>query len=161
MHGSTAATSSSSSTNSSSSTASGTATATATTSSLPGAQPGQVSYQMIRRIVSSLMTGYEFSTRERCEVGTEKLEGVIKGLCEGLPVQEGEATETDDGSVGHKRGHESASSSSSLDTYFSNIYGRVRVDNNKDMAEKGKGSEEEVRGVVVRVLSVRKKVRRK
>ncbi|KAJ7044022.1 histone acetylation protein-domain-containing protein [Mycena alexandri] len=49
-------------------------------------QPGQVSSQLNKRILSSLMTGLEFSTRERAVKATETLEGAIRGLCEGIPV---------------------------------------------------------------------------
>ncbi|KAJ7175772.1 DUF1714 domain-containing protein [Mycena filopes] len=49
-------------------------------------QPGQVSCQLNKRILSSLMTGLEFSTRDRAVKATETLEGAIRGLCEGIPV---------------------------------------------------------------------------
>ncbi|KAF7299054.1 hypothetical protein MIND_00853700 [Mycena indigotica] len=44
--------------------------------------PGQVSSQLNKRILTSLMTGLEFSTVERAIKATESLEGSIKGLCE-------------------------------------------------------------------------------
>ncbi|KDQ62578.1 hypothetical protein JAAARDRAFT_171058 [Jaapia argillacea MUCL 33604] len=47
-------------------------------------QPGQVSSQINKRIMSTLLTGHEFSTLERSVRATELLEGAIKGLCEGL-----------------------------------------------------------------------------
>lgn len=47
-------------------------------------QPGQVSSQINKRVMTSLMTGVEFSTLERSIRGTESLEGAIKGLCEGI-----------------------------------------------------------------------------
>ena len=47
-------------------------------------QPGQVSTQMNKRIMTSLLTGVEFSTIERSVRATETLESAIKGLCEGL-----------------------------------------------------------------------------
>nr|GAT58761.1 predicted protein [Mycena chlorophos] len=46
--------------------------------------PGQVSSQLNKRVLSSLMTGLEFSTLERAIKATESLEGSIKGLCEGI-----------------------------------------------------------------------------
>ncbi|KAF8208844.1 DUF1714 domain-containing protein [Mycena galopus ATCC 62051] len=57
--------------------------------SLSGVSPlaplsGQVSCQLIKRVLSSLMTALEFSTVERSIKATETLEGAIKGLCEGL-----------------------------------------------------------------------------
>lgn len=47
-------------------------------------QPGQVSSQINKRIMSSLLTGVEFSTVERSVKATETLESAIKGLCEGI-----------------------------------------------------------------------------
>lgn len=47
-------------------------------------QPGQVSAQMTKRIMSSLRTGHEFSTVERSIRATAILEESIKGLCDGL-----------------------------------------------------------------------------
>ncbi|KAH8824918.1 histone acetylation protein-domain-containing protein [Flagelloscypha sp. PMI_526] len=47
-------------------------------------QPGQVSSQLIKRVLSSLMTGVEFSTIERAVKATETIEGAIKGLCDGV-----------------------------------------------------------------------------
>jgi regulator of Ty1 transposition protein 109 len=47
-------------------------------------QPGQVPRSMNRRILSSLLTGVEFSTQERARKGTELIEGTVRGLCEGL-----------------------------------------------------------------------------
>ncbi|KAJ7069867.1 histone acetylation protein-domain-containing protein [Mycena amicta] len=46
--------------------------------------PGQVSSQLNKRVLTSLMTGLEFSTVERAIKATESLEGSIKGLCEGI-----------------------------------------------------------------------------
>lgn len=47
-------------------------------------QPGQVSSKINKRIITSLMTGVEFSTRERAIRATEVIEGTIRGLCEGI-----------------------------------------------------------------------------
>jgi len=49
-------------------------------------QAGQVPSQMTKRIMSSLLTGHEFSTVERCIRATGILEETIKGLCEGLTI---------------------------------------------------------------------------
>ena len=49
-------------------------------------QAGQVSSQMTKRIMSSLLTGHEFSTVERCVRATGILEETIKGLCDGLKI---------------------------------------------------------------------------
>ncbi|KAH9969927.1 histone acetylation protein-domain-containing protein [Russula dissimulans] len=47
-------------------------------------QPGQVPRSMNRRILSTLLTGVEFSTPERARKATELIEGTVRGLCEGL-----------------------------------------------------------------------------
>ncbi|THV05230.1 hypothetical protein K435DRAFT_773954 [Dendrothele bispora CBS 962.96] len=47
-------------------------------------QPGQVSSKVNKRVITSLMTGVEFSTRERAVRATEIVEGTIRGLCEGI-----------------------------------------------------------------------------
>ena len=49
-------------------------------------QPGQVSSNVTKRVMNSLMTGIEFSTVDRAVHGTETLEGAIKGMCEGISV---------------------------------------------------------------------------
>lgn len=46
-------------------------------------RPGQVSAQVNRRVLASLMKGNEFSTRERAVRATETIEQAIRGLCEG------------------------------------------------------------------------------
>ncbi|KAF9481201.1 hypothetical protein BDN70DRAFT_931099 [Pholiota conissans] len=51
-----------------------------------GPQAGQVSGQIHKRILGTLLTGVEFSTAERAAWGTETVEGAIRGLCEGGPV---------------------------------------------------------------------------
>ncbi|KAI9463804.1 histone acetylation protein-domain-containing protein [Russula earlei] len=47
-------------------------------------QPGQVPRSMNRRILSTLLTGVEFSTPERARKATDLIEGTVRGLCEGL-----------------------------------------------------------------------------
>jgi regulator of Ty1 transposition protein 109 len=48
-------------------------------SSIFAPQPGQVSSNITKRVMNSLMTGIEFSTVDRAVRGTETLEGAIKG----------------------------------------------------------------------------------
>ncbi|ESK95044.1 duf1714 domain-containing protein [Moniliophthora roreri MCA 2997] len=58
-------------------------------------QAGQVSSNVNKRVMTSLMTGVEFSTRERAINATESIENAIKGLCEGIalvPVPATQAT---------------------------------------------------------------------
>ncbi|TFK73586.1 DUF1714 domain-containing protein [Pluteus cervinus] len=58
-------------------------------------QPGQVSSQINKRIMTSLLTAVEFSTTERAIKATESLEGAIKGLCEGItPLAAGQGNST-------------------------------------------------------------------
>ncbi|KAF5389229.1 hypothetical protein D9757_003463 [Collybiopsis confluens] len=47
-------------------------------------QAGQVSSKLNKRIITSLMTGVEFSTRERAIRATEVIESTIRRLCEGI-----------------------------------------------------------------------------
>ncbi|KAI5120779.1 hypothetical protein M0805_004741 [Coniferiporia weirii] len=47
-------------------------------------QPGEVSHQIVQRVVTSLMTGHDFSSTERTTKATEILEGAIRGLCGGV-----------------------------------------------------------------------------
>ncbi|KAK7056700.1 hypothetical protein VNI00_002417 [Paramarasmius palmivorus] len=49
-------------------------------------QAGQVSSNVNKRVMTSLMTGVEFSTRERAVNATESIENAIKGLCEGIAL---------------------------------------------------------------------------
>ena len=55
-------------------------------SSTWASQLGQVSSNITKRVMSSLMTGIEFSTVDKAVRGTETLEGAIKGMCEGISV---------------------------------------------------------------------------
>jgi regulator of Ty1 transposition protein 109 len=48
-----------------------------------GEARGQVSSQVNKRIMTSLLTGVEFSTKEQSVKATDTLESAIKGLCEG------------------------------------------------------------------------------
>jgi Histone acetylation protein len=45
---------------------------------------GTVPHSVIKRVMSSLLTGVEFSTAERTHKGTQVIETAIEGLCEGL-----------------------------------------------------------------------------
>jgi regulator of Ty1 transposition protein 109 len=47
-----------------------------------GEARGQVSSQVNKRIMTSLLTGVEFSTKEQSVKATDTLESAIKGLCE-------------------------------------------------------------------------------
>ncbi|PSR71938.1 hypothetical protein PHLCEN_2v12148 [Hermanssonia centrifuga] len=54
-------------------------------------QPGQVAPRLLKRVVASLLNGYDFSTVERAVRATETLEGVIRGLCENIGSEPAEA----------------------------------------------------------------------
>lgn len=119
-------------------------------------QPGQVSSQMMKRVLTSLMTGHEFPSVERAVWSTRVLEETIKGLCDGLKVVQssdiapspGDAPERDlAGStlappetppphlMNDKRPMDDVSPNpfaepvASLETYNSYIYGSVAVSN--------------------------------
>lgn len=47
-------------------------------------QPGQVSSQINKRIMTSLHTAVDFSSTDFATRATESLEGAIRGLCEGI-----------------------------------------------------------------------------
>ncbi|KAF9527581.1 histone acetylation protein-domain-containing protein, partial [Crepidotus variabilis] len=49
-------------------------------------QPGQVSSQINKRVLTTLLTGVEFSDVDKAIKGTEIVEGTIKSLCEGRSV---------------------------------------------------------------------------
>lgn len=151
-------------------------------------QPGQVSTQINKRIMTSLLTGVEFSTLERAIRATETIEGAIKGLCEGISV----VPSSSDTSVikptivrAERRTPEPASSSllvpprtpprkpstlpevspnpfpepvASLETYRSYIYGSIGVNNPAPVGGEKSGEAGSVPHVTV--LAVRKKKKR-
>ena len=47
-------------------------------------QPGQVSAQMNKRVLTSILTGHEFPSTEKAVWSTKVLEDTIRGLCDGL-----------------------------------------------------------------------------
>ncbi|KAJ8587293.1 hypothetical protein M405DRAFT_821905 [Rhizopogon salebrosus TDB-379] len=47
-------------------------------------QPGQVSSQMNKRVLTSILTGHEFPSTEKAVWSTKVLEDSIRGLCDGL-----------------------------------------------------------------------------
>ena len=153
-------------------------------------QPGQVSSQVNKRIVSSLLTGVEFSTLERSIRGTEMLEGVIKGLCEDLPTpapivhtqnvidflsgsgrqtperEEPLTTSLPGTPPNGKRQVEDVSPNpfpepvTSLESYYSYIYGSICVRNPATISRSGEKRTRDGNGKSepsVTVLSVRKK----
>ncbi|KAJ7134528.1 DUF1714 domain-containing protein [Mycena epipterygia] len=145
--------------------------------------PGQVSCQLNRRILSSLMTGLEFSTVERSIKATETLEGAIRGLCEGIaavptprntsstrdrtPEREPSRALLAPPSTPPRRGTYVADVSpnpfpepvTSLETYHSHIYGSVCVSNAAVSPKTGEaGAPTETAHVTV--LAVRKKKKR-
>jgi len=69
-------------------------------SSIFAPHPGQVSSNITKRVMNSLMTGIEFSTVDRAVRGTETLEGAIRGMCEGISA----CGEVDPPRLGQERG---------------------------------------------------------
>ena len=149
-------------------------------------QPGQVSSNITKRVMSSLMTGIEFSTVDRAVRGTETLEGAIKGMCEGIAVgvevdpprsrQEygrttPEPTGRNDylaipstpprgtGFVGTEVSpNPFPEPTASLETYTSWIYGSACIDNPLPAKPSGEGGgSDKAAGRRVTVLAVRKK----
>ncbi|KAN0087436.1 Histone acetylation domain containing protein [Tylopilus felleus] len=139
---------------------------------------GEVSSQMMKRVLTSLTTGHEFATVERAVWSTRVLEEAIKGLCDGLKIRaqspedsqrrtpeprEGvqlAAPETPPARVMDKKRVVGDGSPSpfgepiaSVETYERYIYGTVRV---RNPDEPRKESEESGQ---VRVLTVRRKKR--
>ncbi|KAG6890796.1 hypothetical protein C0995_003229 [Termitomyces sp. Mi166 len=100
---------------------------------------GQVAWQLEKRVLTTLTLQVEFSTEERTIRGTEIVEGAIRRLCEGI----GRGETTSSGVVD--------SGSTSLSTYYSDIYGSVEVRN--EWAGGGTAGT----GAMVRVLTARKK----
>lgn len=153
-------------------------------------QPGQVSSQINKRVMTSLLTNVEFSTVERSIRGTESLENAIKGLCEGItPVHVRSAVKLRAGTperdvssallappvtppprlVHGKRIIPEVSPNpfpepvTSLETYYSHIYGSISVSNATDIVERKVAMKEggEVGGASqVTVLTARKKKKR-
>ena len=153
-------------------------------------QPGQVSSQINKRVMTSLLTNVEFSTTDRSIRGTETLESSIKGLCEGItPMITGNAHAPNRREFGRSTPERETSSQAtllappvtppprvvhgkrvmadvspnpfpepvtSLETYYSHIYGSVCVSKATDttsvVAPTGQAQ--------VRVLTVRKKKKR-
>ncbi|KAF8550829.1 hypothetical protein OG21DRAFT_1419091 [Imleria badia] len=146
--------------------------------------PGQVSSQMLKRVLTSLMTGHEFPSVERAVWSTRVLEEAIKGLCNGLKIVQESAGDSrrrtpeprDTLSLPEtppprlnsgKRAMEDVSPNpfaepvASVETYDSYIYGSVRVSNPE---EPRKGSEEAGGGDgkgAITVLTARRKKRGK
>lgn len=157
-------------------------------------QPGQVSSQMTKRILSSLLTAHEFSTIERSVRATGIMEAAIKGLCDGLktaqPSTSASLPVSSQPSIDRpstpepepkpqllappqtppprlKNGKRIIPDVSpnpfpepvtSLETYYSHIYGSVQVDNPPLPAKKASGTEGPTPQVTV--LTVRKKKKR-
>lgn len=142
----------------------------------PVALPGQVSPQMMKRVLTSLMTGHEFATVERAVWSTRVLEETIRGLCDGLEgpghAERGKGTpEGDEGGSalappetpprGKMKEMEDdlGEGTASLETYRSHIYGSVRVSNpdegRKEGVEAGEGDGKRA----ITVLTARRKKR--
>ena len=150
-------------------------------------RPGQVSSNITKRVMTSLMTGIEFSSTDRAVRGTETLEGAIKGMCGGISVgvdlphlrqdhgrETPEPTEQRDHLVvppstpPRGTGVESSVATeispnpfpepaASLETYTTWIYGSGCVDNPLPAKSPGEREGEKTSDRRVTVLAVRKK----
>ncbi|PPR05365.1 hypothetical protein CVT24_007980 [Panaeolus cyanescens] len=131
-------------------------------------QAGQVSSALNKRVMTNLVTGSEFSSRERAIRSTESLETSIKGLCQGLiPTTTTTTSTTVNGflsaepSTPRPRRLELEVSpnpfpepETTAETYTDYIYGIALVHNAKASVDKKSENEP------VRVLAVRKKTKR-
>lgn len=151
-----------------------------------GPLPGQVPPQMVKRVLTSLMSGHEFPTVERAVWSTRVLEEAIRGLCDGLesvlsggdaqspgesrrgtPEPNGEGgtlapPETPPPRLAGERRLEDVSAHAcmaSLETYESHIYGSVAVSNPEEPRTEGVAGGGD--GSAVTVLTVRRKKRGK
>ncbi|CAA7261370.1 unnamed protein product [Cyclocybe aegerita] len=137
-------------------------------------QPGQVSSQLNKRVMTTLTTGVEFSSVERAVRATETVESAIRGLCEGIaaaraPPDDGRRTpERDVGrhllappstpkmrrvALPEVSPNPFPEPETSLETYEAFVYGRVSTRNAVE-AVKTQGG-----GGHVTVLAVRRKKR--
>ncbi|KIM43336.1 hypothetical protein M413DRAFT_444167 [Hebeloma cylindrosporum] len=131
-------------------------------------QAGQVAGQVHKRIMTTLLTGVEFSTYERAVKATETVEGAIKGLCEGIPsctkrprTPEPRERLLVPPRTPPRRPRVEAEVSpnpfpepvASLETYRMHIYGSVETRNAMHKEEQPQ------KGVAVTVLTVRRKNR--
>ncbi|KAF9046414.1 histone acetylation protein-domain-containing protein [Panaeolus papilionaceus] len=139
-------------------------------------KPGQVSSAINKRVMSNMLTGVEFSTKERAIRSTESLETAIKGLCEGLiPTTTTMTTTTVNGLLAvpeapstprpnRKKVELEVSPNpfpepeTTLETYTDYIYGVALVQNDAPVNHP-KRVESKV-NEPVRVLTVRKKTKR-
>ncbi|KDR82708.1 hypothetical protein GALMADRAFT_841760 [Galerina marginata CBS 339.88] len=107
-------------------------------------QTGQVAGQVHKRVMTTLLTGVEFSTLERAVRGTETVEGAIRGLCEGIPKSGRRTPEPRERRLLEPprtppRGRRTATTEispnpfpepvGSLETYMSHVYGAVATRN--------------------------------
>ncbi|KAJ3564989.1 hypothetical protein NP233_g7928 [Leucocoprinus birnbaumii] len=152
-------------------------------------QAGQVSSQIIKRVLAALTTGVEFSTAERAIKATETLESTIKRLCDGISSTGGpgqqhrsrtpEPRERSNSTLlvpprtppRNDRQEQEVTPNpfpepvASLETYRSHIYGTVWVRNAEEERGQGGGQGGEkgklaVGGPAVTVLTARKKKKR-
>lgn len=130
-------------------------------------RPGQVAAQVNKRIMTTLLTGVEFSTVDRAIKATETVEGAIRGLCEGIPAARPKTPERESGPflaapprtpprraagvhVAEVSPNPFPEPIASLETYEGHIYGRVST-TNAVVAAPSKETEH------VTVLAVRRK----
>lgn len=133
---------------------------------------GQVGPQLLKRVMTLLLTGVEFSTRDKSARSTETVESAIKGLCEGISaapsqpvvdvVREKEASLAPPSTPPRNRTalpdispNPFPEPVASLDTYHSYIYGSIGV--NEPISE---GARPAAPTPAVTVLTARRKKKR-
>ncbi|KAI0042479.1 hypothetical protein FA95DRAFT_1564285 [Auriscalpium vulgare] len=108
-------------------------------------QAGQVPRAMNKRVLTTLLTGTEFSTAERARQATEIIESAVRGLCEGLAVPAAKPPSSVGGSLALPRTPPRRSAAlpsvddaspnpfdepeATLETYRAHIYGVLTVSN--------------------------------
>ena len=115
---------------------------------------GTVPHSVIKRVMSSLLTGVEFSTAERSHKGTQVIETAIKGLCEGLGLMSsGPPTKEpriDEANTGTTNPH----------IYQAHVYSSVSVSNPPLTRKSNAGAAASATNPPVNVLGVRRKKKR-
>ncbi|KAF8509994.1 histone acetylation protein-domain-containing protein [Hysterangium stoloniferum] len=116
---------------------------------------GTIPHTIIKRIMSSLLTGVEFSNAERSHKGTQVIESTIKGLCEGLGRPNVDPSPSNQNTDG-----DSHPEHLTLDIYYDHIYASLSVVNPPSVRKTKAGAGGPAAAAPVNVLGVRRKKKR-
>ena len=122
---------------------------------------GTVPHSMIKRVMSSLLTGVEFSTAERSHKGTQVIETAIEGLCDGLGRM-GSEPPAKDGRTSDVKIPVTATGSADSHIYHAHIYASLSISNPPLDPKASDNAETAISGTnpPVNVLGVRRKKKR-